>query len=220
MDRTQLTALKAKLPTHPGILAREEYFNSAILVLLLWQGDEYHFVFEKRSMDIRQGGEVSFPGGRISAEDADSRQAAIRETGEELGIPPEKLELVGVLDTLIGPMGAAVDAFLAIAHLTGIEEMNPEPDEVAKVFTLPVSYFVNTVPQSYYATVRVCPSYRDPITGEEIVTLPAQELNLPDRYFQPWGNFPHQVYLYPTEYGPIWGMTAKYILDIVNKLSL
>ncbi|HEX3033267.1 MAG TPA: hypothetical protein VHS59_13720 [Bacillota bacterium] len=137
---------------------------------------------------------------------------------EELGIPAEKLEVVGVLDTLLGPMGAVVDAFLAVAHVDGLAEMTPHPSEVAQVFTLPVSYFVNTVPETYYATVRVCPSYRDHVTGEEIITLPAQELGLPERYYEAWGNFRHKIYLYPTRYGPIWGMTAKYIVDLVNKL--
>ena len=56
MNTSELEKLKSKLPIHPGILRKEEYFNSAVLIPLVFVNNEYNFLFEKRAANIRQGG--------------------------------------------------------------------------------------------------------------------------------------------------------------------
>ncbi|MHB1167250.1 MAG: NUDIX hydrolase [Carboxydocellales bacterium] len=162
MKLQQLNQLKAKLPEMPGILGGEEYVNTAILVLLLFQNGEYHFVFQKRNSQIRQGGEVSFPGGIVESEqDKSFQETAIRETYEELGIPEDKLTILGGLDTLVHPNGLIINAFLGVAHINGIEEMTINTSEVEYVFTVPVSHFEHSAPVRYTANIKFHPTYTD-----------------------------------------------------------
>lgn len=216
---TDLEQLKNELPGYPGIQFREEYVNSAVLVLLVFLEGEYHFVFQKRGPNIRQNGEISFPGGICQSEDETPERTAVRETVEEMGIPEEKIRVIGPLDVLIAPMGAIVDAFVGVADIKGIDEISPNSDEVAEVFTIPVSYFENNVPQEYKAMLKVHPVAVDDKTGEEVVLFPARELGLPDRYEKPWGNMKHAIYVYKVGQRMIWGLTARLILDVVSRLK-
>ena len=57
-----------------------------------------HAVFTRRRDDLsRHAGEISFPGGRVDPGDADLRATALREAHEEIGLPPDAVEVVGAL---------------------------------------------------------------------------------------------------------------------------
>jgi 8-oxo-dGTP pyrophosphatase MutT (NUDIX family) len=72
--------------------------EAAVLVPLFLRGDRLHVVLTRRRDDLRRhAGEISFPGGRRDAGDADLRATALREAHEEIGIPPQAVELVGAL---------------------------------------------------------------------------------------------------------------------------
>jgi 8-oxo-dGTP pyrophosphatase MutT (NUDIX family) len=215
----RIETLKSRLPEHPGIQSKEEYINTAVLVLLVFMDGEYHFVFQKRGPHIRQNGEVCFPGGVVNPEDGTPENTAVRETTEEMGIPAEKIKIIGQLDTLIAPMGARVDAFVGVADIKGLDEISPNRDEVESVFSVPVSYFEKNEPQVYRAQLKVHPVAVDEKTGEEIVLFPARDLELPEKYHKPWGNMKHSIYVYKSGQNTIWGITARFVMDVVNKLK-
>ena len=216
---TELELLLKKLPSQPGIHSREEYINTAVLILLILMNGEYHFIFQKRAPHIRQSGEICFPGGIYRVEDGTRQQTAIRETVEELGIPSEKIRIIGVLDTMLAPMGATVDAFVGVADLKSLDEIIPNGDEVELVFTVPVSFFENYEPQKYEAIIKIHPTILDEKSGKEVVLFPTKELGLPDRYAKPWGGMRHTIYVYKVKQGIIWGITARFIVDFVKKLK-
>ena len=57
-----------------------------------------HAVFTERRADLRRhAGEISFPGGRREEDDADLWTTALRESHEEIGLPPDRVELLGAL---------------------------------------------------------------------------------------------------------------------------
>jgi peroxisomal coenzyme A diphosphatase NUDT7 len=215
----QIDQLKNKLPARPGFYFDEEYIETAVLVLLVFINGEYHFVFQERVPHIRQGGEICFPGGLCLPQDSSPEQAAIRETTEEMGIPAEKLAVIGRVDTLITPMGISVNPVVGTADIAGLHEIRPNRNEVQRFFSLPVSFFEKNEPQKYETLLKVHPTVFDEETGKEIVLLPALELALPDRYAKPWGNRKHIIYVYKSDQGTIWGLTAKIIVDIVKKLK-
>lgn len=220
MKPQDLDNLKNKLLGLPGIHSKEEYFNTAVLVLFMLIDGEYHFVFEKRSPGLPQGGEICFPGGGHDPEkDANYEQTAIRETVEEIGIPADKIKVLGALDTLVAPMGATIDAFVGVAEIDSLNKVAINKQEVEKAFTMPVSFFEQYEPQKYQALVKIHPSYIDEKTGEEIILLPAARLGLPERYTRPWGEHRYSIYVYQTEQGLIWGITARLVYDIVKKLK-
>jgi 8-oxo-dGTP pyrophosphatase MutT (NUDIX family) len=73
--------------------------QAAVLVpLYLDDGGALHAVFTERRADLRRhAGESSFPGGRRDEADADLRATALRETHEEIGLPPQAVEVLGAL---------------------------------------------------------------------------------------------------------------------------
>lgn len=201
----------ASLFSGPGdIMFRDSYFNSAVLLLLVLQDGEYHLVFEKRSAEIRQGNEICFPGGMFDpVQDRDFQQTAVRETSEELGIPANKIKVIGKMDTLIAPQGVLVEGFLGVADIS-LDEISADPREVAYVFSVPVSYFERAEPEKYQTEIIVNP-VRINEDGKEEMIFPAKELKLPDKYHRPWQGRKHNVYVYRYQ-GKLFGDNRSFYL--------
>ena len=218
MNHETLESLIKKLPECPGILAREKFFNSAVLVPLVFMDNEFHLLFEKRAAGIRQGSEICFPGGMHDpGTDKNAMETAVRETTEELGIPRKKIDVLGRFDTLVASMGAMVDPVLAVITIDDVSELIVNHDEVEDVFLLPVSFFMKHKADSYKVRLIVEPFYTDR-NGNEVTLLPARELGLPEIYHKPWGKAFHRVLVYHTPKGIIWGITAEIIHDMIEKL--
>ncbi len=213
----ELDRLKASLPDNPGVQG-EGFTMSAVLLLLVPVEGEFQILFEKRSSSIRQGGEISFPGGMIDRSDLSPEAAVLRETEEEVGIPASSVRIIGRLDSVFAPMGAMVNVFVGAADIDPAA-IRENPDEVEKAFLVPVSFFQKNNPESYDVITEVHPKYKDKATGEEVVLFPARELGLPKRYWDSWGGFKHKIFVYRTAGETIWGLTARIVVDFVRKLS-
>jgi 8-oxo-dGTP pyrophosphatase MutT (NUDIX family) len=115
-------------PAHP----------SATLVLLTPGPEGPALVFTRRVAALHShAGQVSFPGGKLGADDPDATACALRETAEELGIDPAAVEVVGLLDDVLTPTGFLITPVVARARHA--LEYRPNPAEVAAVFTVPVA---------------------------------------------------------------------------------
>jgi 8-oxo-dGTP pyrophosphatase MutT (NUDIX family) len=90
--------------------------ESAVLVPLFADADgAAHAVFTERRHDLRRhAGEISFPGGRREPEEQ-LLETALREAHEEIGLPPEAVEIVGALE----PVGTYVTNY-AIYPFVGV----------------------------------------------------------------------------------------------------
>lgn len=218
MNIDKFNKIKGKFDFQAGLHGKNEYFNSVVLVLMMEVDGQYHFVFQKRNANIRQGGEICFPGGKVDPEDDSLVKVALRETKEEMGIPEEKLQIIGRMNTMLTPAGVLVDAFLGIADIMS-EDIHINTDEVESYFTIPVAYFMDTEPERYHAQVVMQPNITNADTGETIDLFPAAKLGLPDRYSKPWGNYQHSILVYQTEYGVIWGITARFIYECVENIK-
>ena len=72
----------------------------AVLLPLFEKSGEYHLVFTKRTETVNyHKGQISFPGGRPHPDDRSLLDTALRETWEEIGLPPKDAEVLGELDT-------------------------------------------------------------------------------------------------------------------------
>lgn len=99
---------------------------------------EPSLLFTVRSMDVRDHkGEISFPGGVRHREDPDLLHTALRETEEELGISPDRFEVLGSLP----PTQTVVSGFL-IAPFVGVladrPRLRPSPVEIDQVLELEI----------------------------------------------------------------------------------
>jgi 8-oxo-dGTP pyrophosphatase MutT (NUDIX family) len=113
--------------------------DAAVLVALYLDHGQLHAVLTERRADLRRhAGEVSFPGGRRDESDADLRVTALREAHEEIGLPPEAVDLVGALQpTPTIATGYAIYPFVGLIEPGQAWELSP--DEVAEVLELPLA---------------------------------------------------------------------------------
>jgi 8-oxo-dGTP pyrophosphatase MutT (NUDIX family) len=112
--------------------------DAAVLVPLYLQDDELHVVFTKRRDDLRRHpGEISFPGGRYDEGESDLRATALREAHEEIGLPPDAVEIVGALQpTPTIATGYAVYPFVGLIESGRTWTLSAR--EVAEVIELPL----------------------------------------------------------------------------------
>ena len=205
--------IAALLKTAPEILGKDKYFNSAVLIPLFNKENQLHVLFEKRGNTIRQGGEVSFPGGEFDPnKDINLQDTALRETTEEIGIEKDKIGLLGKLGTLVAPMGVTVDAYIAHLNIEDISGLPFDRKEVEKIFSLPLEYFLNNEPEEYNVRLEVHPNEVD-ANGNELQLLPVKELGLPKRYARPWTRGKHRILVYKTAEEVVWGITAEIIFE-------
>lgn len=84
-------------------------------------------------------GQLSFPGGRIEADDATPLAAALREAREEVGFRAEDVEVVGPLAGLDNHLGRHVVAFVGILPLAAVPAIPASPAEVEEVLLVPLA---------------------------------------------------------------------------------
>lgn len=201
------------------IIGKERFLNSAVIIPLINIDDNLSVIFEKRSVSVRQPGEVSFPGGHFDATvDKDFRDTAIRETNEELGVPIDKIEVKGRLGTLVAPMGVLVEAFVAMINIDSPANLKIDTREVDYIFTLPLDYFIDNKPEQYFTRIELHP-YTINEKGEKLEHLPVKELGLPEKYALPWTRGINRVLVYKNNNEVIWGITAELIYELANRMK-
>jgi 8-oxo-dGTP pyrophosphatase MutT (NUDIX family) len=85
-------------------------------------------------------GQVSFPGGRIEEGDSGPVEAALREAGEEIGLDPQQVAVVGRLERLLTVTGFLVTP--VVGFITPDFEAVPDHTEVAEVFEVPLGFLL------------------------------------------------------------------------------
>ena len=101
-----------------GRLEKEKIRRAAVLVPLIQKGGEYHVVFEVRAGSLKtQPGEICFPGGAVERGET-PKQAAVRETMEELLINRCQIRVIAPLDVLEAPGAMEISPFLGALQLS------------------------------------------------------------------------------------------------------
>lgn len=96
----------------------------------------------KRSVLLpTHAGQVSFPGGKIEAEDASPEAAALRETQEEVGLDPARAEILGRLPDFVTATGFHITPVVALLPVHTV--LHPQTMEVDEIFALPFSALLN-----------------------------------------------------------------------------
>jgi len=195
---------------------KNKYINTAVILLIVEFNGTQEILFEKRNLHISQGNEICFPGGKIDESiDISPEQTAIREACEELGLSPDKIVVERYLGTGITTLGMTVDAFIGKININSWSEIHPNLAEVQSVFSIPLAWFQSNKAEEYHVKIEACP-FEINDNGHIEYLLPVHELGFPEKYHTSWSGGKLPIYVYRTDYGLIWGITAEIVREFVN----
>ncbi len=179
----------------------------SILLPIIEKDNKLQLLYEVRAEDMgTQPGEVSFPGGRIENGES-AREAAIRETEEELGISRDQIELFGQIDYLVPLFNIALYPFVGYLKINSLDELNINKAEVKNVFTVPINYFLENEPETHTISCKY-----------EINENFPYHL-IPDGEDYDWRDGEYPINFYKYNGNVIWGMTARFTTNLIEKIK-
>ncbi|MHB9142869.1 MAG: NUDIX hydrolase [Paludibacter sp.] len=115
--------------------------KSAVLILFFQDEDILKMIVIRRSNYVGiHAGQIAFPGGRYEEEDINVETTALREIQEEIGIPKDKIEILGRLtDIYVPPSNFLISVFAG--YLNEKPTYKIEEREVAEVIEIPLADF-------------------------------------------------------------------------------
>lgn len=129
-------------------LKEENYINknprkAAVLMLFYPKNSVTHLaLIVRNSYPGVHSSQIGFPGGKVEEYDADLKETALRETHEEVGIEPEKIQIIKPFSEIyIPPSNFLVAPFMGISN----EELTfiPDLDEVKRVLEFSIEDFLD-----------------------------------------------------------------------------
>lgn len=150
LDRLQADALRARFHSPPAWAPEiisdnrrlEQVPRAASVLIAVMQRPQPSIVLTQRTAHLTaHAGQISFPGGRAEPEDRDAMATALREAHEEIGLPPQKVDVLGTLPKYTTGTG------FSITPVVGLVEpdfsLKIDPHEVAEVFEVPFEFLMS-----------------------------------------------------------------------------
>ncbi len=85
-------------------------------------------------------GEVALPGGKREPRDTSLQTTALRESYEEINLPPNNVNIIGQMGSVISRFGLEVTPFVGI--VPGNIELTPNINELDRIFHVPLTFFL------------------------------------------------------------------------------
>lgn len=115
---------------------------AAVLVPLVEREEGFTVLLTQRATTLRDhAGQISFPGGRIEAQDADPWHAALRESQEEIGLKPDLVEFAGYLPDHVVVSGFRVTP--VVGFVQPQYELQIALAEVHDAFEVPLNFILD-----------------------------------------------------------------------------
>jgi 8-oxo-dGTP pyrophosphatase MutT (NUDIX family) len=135
-------AIRAALARPVGEAAAPQIVGltcAAVLIPLLWDEDRWQVLFTRRTDRVEtHKGQVAFPGGACDPVDVDVAATALRETEEEVGIPPHAVRLLGRMRPMPTVTGFLVTPVVGV--LRWPQELRLAEHEVSRAFNVPLDW--------------------------------------------------------------------------------
>ncbi len=186
----------------PKLISEGKLREYAIFIPLVFREDQISIIFQRRSANISQPGDICFPGGKIE-ENETPQQAAVRETQEELLLKPKQIDVLGPGDSIINN-SVLIHSYVGVLydyHGTYNE------DEVDLIVELPLTTLLRTEPKSYEVQVNV--KMPDDFPYEKIEDGRDYRFH-PDK---------RSILFYEVGDIVIWGLTAKLLKSILERIK-
>lgn len=117
--------------------------RAAVLIPIIADDKALRLLLTRRTETLSSHrGQVAFPGGGADETDPSLVHTALREAHEEVGLAPDAVDMIGLLDDL-----PTVTEETIVTPVVGLVKKLPEltanPSEVARIFTIPFEYLRN-----------------------------------------------------------------------------
>ena len=194
----------------PGDIGKRK--NCSVLIPLVEIDDKLHILYEQRSTKIKtQPGDVCFPGG-VMEKGETPIECALRETEEEIGIPQDKIKVLGQFDSLFEVRNITMHTVIGVIEEETLKDIKLNEDEVATVFTVPYEFFENTKPLIYEHDVI-----------QKVDDFPYEETGINPNYKWRVGKSSIPIMHYPSKDAEgsqlIWGLTCNITLWLKDKVK-
>jgi 8-oxo-dGTP pyrophosphatase MutT (NUDIX family) len=190
--------LRAIVARPPQELPLPEGFVDAAVLLPVWEGQ---LLFTIRSAHLpHHAAQISFPGGRFN-EGESAEEAALREALEEVGLEPERVQILGCLNPTLSPFGYRV--FPLLGWIAQEPHLIPNPKEVDALLWVPIEELL------------IAPAYT-----EERILPPGKPFShsLGEGFFGTKGRLVRMVWHYLWRGYDIWGVTGNIVHDFLERL--
>lgn len=145
---------------------------AAVLVPIVDRDEGPTILLTQRSAQLKNhAGQISFPGGRIESSDAGPRDAALRETEEEVGLLRDYIQVAGYLDPLVVLTGFCITPVVGFVEPGFTLKLNT--GEVDATFELPLVHLLDEANHLL----------RERVIGD----MPVQVYDIPFGNHQIWG---------------------------------
>jgi len=115
---------------------------AAVLIGITQHPDGMTVLLTQRTAHLTDhAGQIALPGGRIEPTDRDPIFAALREAEEEIGLPPDHVEIVGRLDTYITGTGFEIAPIVGLVRVPFASRL--DEFEVAELFEVPLAFILD-----------------------------------------------------------------------------
>lgn len=147
MDFERLRSVLSPIPSRTQFSAEDgvadaELTPASVLFPIVLRDSGPAVLFTQRTEHLRDHpGQISFPGGRVEADDTSPAHTALREAQEEIGLSPAHIEIIGYLPEYRTGTGFRVTPVVALVRPPF--ELRPDPAEVAGIFEVPLAFLMD-----------------------------------------------------------------------------
>lgn len=179
----------------PQPIGNHKYYS--ILIPFVEKEGKLNLLYELRSYRMKsQPGEVCFPGGRVEKGEG-PMAAALRETTEELGIPSEKIKVLGRGDILYGYANYTIFTYIGQIEYQDYLNLKISEDEVEETFLIPIERLMEKPPEEYV----------EKVIAQIEEGFPYDKIGVDQKY--PWRSGTWHIPIYEIDNKVIWGLTAR-----------
>lgn len=127
-------------------LPEDAGYPAAVALLLYESAGAYHIIFTMRTSKVEHHkSEISFPGGARDPDDADVLATALRESDEEIGVRPDDVEVLGLLDDMVTISHFRVTPVVGVIPYP--YEFRANEHEVAEILHVPLDHLLDAANQ-------------------------------------------------------------------------
>jgi 8-oxo-dGTP pyrophosphatase MutT (NUDIX family) len=147
-----ISTLKERLKGYePKTIHCSQSLAAGVVIPVFEKDGEAFIVLTKRAYSVAiHKGEVSFPGGMYEEKDGNTKNTALRECCEEIGVKTRDVEIIGKLDELYTLTGFVISPYVGIIPYP--YTFTPNADEVAYLIFLPFRFLLTVTPRFEAAT--------------------------------------------------------------------